>query len=92
MGTELRKLDPVDTSPSQVSGEESVARSFAYRLRVLDENLRAPHLVLVGVHVDRPQQVLDALAFVPPPPRPGLRGQDGVPVGEERGSVATWLE
>lgn len=55
------------------------ALTHAYRLGVLDEDLGAPHLVLVWLHVDCPQQVLDPLTLVPVPLRPRLGGQNGVP-------------
>ena len=59
----------------------SVPLMHTYRLGVLDEDLGAPHLVLVRLHVDSPQQVLDPLTLVPTPPRPRLRGQNGIPEG-----------
>lgn len=57
----------------------SVFLPHTYGLGVLDEDLGAPHLVLVRLHVDCPQQVLDPLTLVPAPIRPCLRGQNGVP-------------
>lgn len=66
-----------------------VCRSLThtYRLGVLDEDLGAPHLVLVWLHVDCLQQVLDPLTLVPTPLRPRLGGQNGVPGGKGFGRV-----
>lgn len=61
--------------------------THTYGLRVLDEDLGAPHLVLVWLHVDRPQQVLDPLTLVPTPVRPRLGGQNSIPGGGEQGRV-----
>ena len=49
-----------------------------YRFGVFDEDLAASHLVLVDVHADRLQHMLDALSWVAVPPRPRLRRQDRV--------------
>ena len=61
-----------------------------YGLRVLNEDLGAPHLVLVRLHVDCPQQVLDPLTLVPAPIRPRLGGQNGVPKAGAGESSGWW--
>lgn len=64
-----------------------LSHAHTYGLRVLDEDLGAPHLVLVLFHVDCTQQVLDPLTLVPAPPWPCLGGQNGVPGGRRFGRV-----
>lgn len=50
-----------------------------YRFRILDEDLGPAHLVLIVVHVDRAEEVKDALLLGAPPTRPRLGRQNGVP-------------
>lgn len=50
-----------------------------HRLWILDEDFTAAHLILVGVHVYRLQEVQNALLFCTPPVWPRLCGEDGVP-------------
>lgn len=50
-----------------------------YRLRCFDEELGAPELELILVHVDRPQEMKDPLFLISSPRWPGLFGQDGIP-------------
>lgn len=52
-----------------------------HRLGGFDEHFTPPQLELVAVHVDRLQQVQDALLLVSLPRRPGGFGQNGIPVG-----------
>lgn len=61
-----------------------------YGLRILNEDLGAPHLVLVRLHVDCPQQVLDPLTLVPAPIRPRLGGQNGVPEAGAGEGLSGW--
>lgn len=69
----------------------SVSLPHTYGLGVLDEDLGAPHLVLVRLHVDCPQQVLDPLTLVPAPIRPCFGGQNGVPkTGAGEGLSGWW--
>lgn len=55
--------------------------THTYRLGVLDEDLGAPHLVLVRIHVDHLQQMLDPPTLIPTPLWPRLGGQNGIPGG-----------
>lgn len=51
----------------------------SYRLWSFDKDFGFAQLELVLVHVDRAEEVQDSLALLPPPGRPSLRGQNGVP-------------
>lgn len=53
--------------------------SFFYRLWSFDKDFGLAQLELVLVHVDRVEEVQDSLALLPPPGRPRLLGQNGVP-------------
>lgn len=52
---------------------------LCYRFRVLDKDLGASHLVLVVIHVDRPEEVKDPLLLRTPPTWPCLSCQNGIP-------------
>lgn len=68
-----------------------LCHTHTYRLGVLDEDFCAPHLVLVWLHVDCPEQVLDPLTLIPTPLWPRLGGQDGISGGSVAGfGVAGW--
>ena len=60
-----------------------------YRFGVLDEDLGASHLVLVLVHVDRLEEVEHSLLLRPPPARPRLYCQDGIPGEDTRTHIHT---
>lgn len=63
------------------SNNKKVLKLFiiCYRFWVLDKDFGAAHLILVIIHVDRAQQVQHPLLLGPPPARPGLSRQNGVP-------------
>lgn len=61
------------------TGCDSLKARQTYRLRSFNEDLGASELELILVHVDRPQEVKDALFLVSSPRWPRLFGQDGVP-------------
>lgn len=50
-----------------------------HRLRGFDKDLGASKLELIRVHLDRTQEMKDALFLVSSPCWPGLFGQNGVP-------------
>ena len=56
-----------------------------HRLRGLDEDLGAPHLVLVLVHVDRVQQMENPLLLLATPRGPRLFGEDRIPEKKQQG-------
>lgn len=62
-----------------ITTQTEIYEKVCYRFRVLDKDLRASHLVLVVIHVDRPQEVKDPLLFRTPPTGPCLSCQNGIP-------------
>lgn len=55
------------------------AKEPLYRFWVLDEDFCASHLILVSVHVDRPEEVKDPLLLRSPPTRPRFSRENGIP-------------
>lgn len=62
-------------------GKRVESQPSTHRLGGFDEHFTPPQLELVAVHVDRLQQVQDALLLISLPRGPGGFGQNGIPVG-----------
>lgn len=88
--TVTRRARPEPLQVTQVS--VCLFYTYTYRFGVLDEDLGAPHLVLVWLHVDSSQQVLDPLTLIPPPLWPRLGGQNGIPGGRGLGELEEMVQ
>lgn len=63
---------------SKRTGRDGVKVRHTYRLRGFNEDLAASKLELILVHVDRLQEMKDALFLISSPCWPRLFGEDGI--------------
>lgn len=76
---------------SKRTGCDGVKVRHTYRLGGFNEDLAASKLELILVHVDRLQEMKDALFLISSPRWPRLFGEDGVPEDQfSRNTTFTW--